>query len=85
MRGAIAGVHGAELLASSNRSCPCERLAQPRRPPILHVYQLANQSLLDGWAETTMPTDAGTTKEAGEIYHVKATRGPWNPRASDIG
>jgi hypothetical protein len=27
----------------------------------------------------------GQAKEAGEMYHVKATRSPWNPRAADIG
>jgi hypothetical protein len=27
----------------------------------------------------------GHAEEAGEMYHVKATRGPWNPRVADIG
>jgi hypothetical protein len=27
----------------------------------------------------------GHAEEAGEMCHVKATRGPWNPRAIDIG
>jgi hypothetical protein len=35
---------------------------------MLRVYQFANQGLLDGCTQTTMPTmDAGHAEEAGDV------------------
>jgi hypothetical protein len=77
------GGRSAEHLASSAAPCDVEAANGIRQRCRLPTCEPG----LAGWLrpDEYAHYGCGHAKEAGEMCHVKATSGPWYPRAADIG